>query len=44
MSDICLGITGINNAKHVKKISKGSMPVAWHPIVWWDWCMSRRSK
>ena len=22
-----------------KVISKELMPVAWHPIRWWDWCM-----
>ena len=29
------------NPKVVEKdLSKELMPVAWHPTIWWDWCMS----
>ena len=27
-----------------KEISKESMPVAWHPTRWWDWCMPKGKK
>ena len=33
-------IVYINNAKHLKKISKELMSVVWHSRRGWDWCMS----
>ena len=27
-----------------KKISEELMPVAWHPTIWWNWCMSEDEK
>ena len=26
--------------KTFKKISEESMPTAWHPKIWWNFCMS----
>ena len=27
-----------------KELNEGLMPVAWHQIRWWDWCMSENEK
>ena len=34
------------NANHIERrhMYKELMPIAWHPLRWWDWCMSKDKK
>ena len=27
-----------------KEIHKELMPIAWHPLRWWDWCMKMKKE
>ena len=41
---LCLGVIDISNARHVKRDSTELIPVTWHSLRWWDWCMSEDEK
>ena len=34
----------IEKCKVLKKINQGLMPVAWHLIRWWNWCLLKDEK
>ena len=40
ISDFWLGMVSLKNAKHLKKVNEELMPVAWHPRILWNFCMS----
>ena len=44
MLDLWLGIIGISNAKHEKKVNEELLLVTWYPTRAWDWCMSQDGK
>ena len=45
ISDYCLVVISLKNAKHIKKdISKELMPVACYPTRLWDWCLLEDEK
>ena len=39
LSEVWLGVVNLKNVKHLKKISKELIPVAWDPRRWWNFCM-----
>ena len=40
ISDFWLGMVSLKNAKHLKKVNEELMPIAWHPRILWNFCMS----
>ena len=40
ISDFWLGMVSLKNAKHLKKVNEELMPIAWHPRISWNFCMS----
>ena len=44
LSDFWLGVVNLKNVKHLKKISKELIPVAWDPRRWWNFCMIEDEK
>ena len=45
LSDFWLGILIFEKQKaFYKKISEELLPIAWHPKIWWNFCMSEDAK